>query len=100
MPKYLEAAEAAARGMEKRTHDTEKRQSYERGESFDSRFMDVNPVDKYDEGEAMRRGMQGGDAELPHDEPVEGIRAKDPVAMTTDPTLRGRDVHPRTGRIE
>ena len=96
MPKYLEAAEAM-------THDTERSQALSPGHSkhsLDRDVPEVEPQDKYDQGEAMRRGMQGGREEIPRDEPVEGIRAKDPVAMATDPTLRGRDVNPRTGRIE
>src|SRR2546425_151789 len=100
MPKYFEAAEAAARSMENRTHDTEKEQRYEPNDKrplSDSGFMDVTLDDRFDQGEAMKRGMQGGDAEIPRDEPVEGIKAKDPVAKTTDPTRRGHDINPRKG---
>jgi hypothetical protein len=96
MSKYLEAAVAM-------THDTERKQKYPPGRSkhsLDREVPEVEPQDKYDQGEPMRRGMQGGRADIPRDEPVEGIRAKDPVEMAADPTLKGHDVNPRTGRVE
>src|SRR3989442_6721315 len=99
MPEYLKAAEkieAAARGMENRTHDTEKQQRYEPGRAplSDSGFVSVRPDDKVDQGEAMRRGMQGG-AEIPRDEDgAEGVRAHDPVEAAANPLVRPRDVRP------
>ena len=66
MPKYFEAAELM-------THDTERKQLYtpERSKhSPDRQVPEVEPQDKWDQGEAMRRGMQGGREDIPHDENV------------------------------
>jgi len=83
MPKYLEAAEAM-------THDTERKQLYTPGHSkhsLDRQVPEVEPQDRWDQGEPMRRGMQGGRVDIPHDEGVptdksEGIATDSEVAET------------------
>jgi hypothetical protein len=74
---------------DRQTHQTERKQLYTPGPSkhqLDRQVPDVAPQDLYDQGEPMRRGMQGGDAEINE---YGAPDANDPVARARDPRVRG-----------